>query len=333
MPLNLLFVVHRYPPFRGGSEYYVQAMAEEALSRGHKVTVFSGEHGGNLNGVRLESNPNVLLEKFDLIIVHGGNVGNQDCVHMNAHVIPSPVLYMLILPSTSHACMKGLRDAKYIGCSTQADWDHVEQFNVESKAVRVRHGIITPRIENQGELERKFRSKFNIATKYILLTCGGFWHHKGMIELADVFTRTITATNRTDITLVCTGYNDNAEHKPRDTQYIKSMYLADRDDVTAAMASADLYIMNSYEEGYGLVLLEAMNQKVPWIARAIAGALQLKEFGITYSGPSELETLLKNPEDTIKSIDVNKAYYHVVTQHSIVQTVDDIEACLSDLKP
>jgi glycosyltransferase involved in cell wall biosynthesis len=292
------------------------------------VTVFSGEHGGNLNGVRLESNPNVLLERFDLIVVHGGNVGNQDCVHMNAHIIPSPILYMLILPSTSHACMKGLRDAKYIGCSTQADWDHVKQYNVESKAVRVRHGIVTPCIDNPTTLESQFRAKYNITTKYMFLTCGGFWHHKGMIELADVFTRAITANNRTDITLVCTGYNDNAEYKPKETPYVKSLYLADRDDVTAAMAAADLYIMNSYEEGYGLVLLEAMNQRVPWISRAIAGALQLEDYGITYKSSIGLQQLLQNPEETIQSIDVEKAYQYVVMQHSIARTVDDIESCL-----
>ena len=37
--MKLLFVVHRYAPFPGGSEYYVQAMTEEALSRGHEDQV------------------------------------------------------------------------------------------------------------------------------------------------------------------------------------------------------------------------------------------------------------------------------------------------------
>ena len=39
--MKLLFVVHRYPPFMGGSEYYVQAMAEESKERGHQVSVFT----------------------------------------------------------------------------------------------------------------------------------------------------------------------------------------------------------------------------------------------------------------------------------------------------
>ena len=45
--MRLLFVVHRYYPFPGGSEYYTAAMAEEALSRGHDVTVLTGEHQGD----------------------------------------------------------------------------------------------------------------------------------------------------------------------------------------------------------------------------------------------------------------------------------------------
>ena len=64
--MKLCFVVHRYAPFPGGSEYYVQQMAEEALSRGHDVTVLAGEHRGSLNGVKVNSEVGSLINK-DLI--------------------------------------------------------------------------------------------------------------------------------------------------------------------------------------------------------------------------------------------------------------------------
>ena len=95
---KLLFVVHRYYPFPGGSEYYVQAMAEEAYSRGHEVSVLAGEHQGDQNGIKVTSDANVLLQHWDLIIVHGAGVSVQDFVLSNARQIPNPILYLIILP-------------------------------------------------------------------------------------------------------------------------------------------------------------------------------------------------------------------------------------------
>ena len=71
---KILFVVHRYYPFPGGSENYVRWMAEEMLGRGHVVAVYSDEHQGDRNGVRVTSARAILQEKWDLIIVHGADV-------------------------------------------------------------------------------------------------------------------------------------------------------------------------------------------------------------------------------------------------------------------
>jgi hypothetical protein len=44
---RLLFVVHRYAPYPGGSEYNVQRLAEEAMRRGHRATVLADTHLGD----------------------------------------------------------------------------------------------------------------------------------------------------------------------------------------------------------------------------------------------------------------------------------------------
>ena len=73
--MRLLFVVHRYAPFPGGSEVNTQNMAEGMLARKHDVTVLAHEHQGDLNGVKVSNDYNTLLnQKWDLIIVHGGDV-------------------------------------------------------------------------------------------------------------------------------------------------------------------------------------------------------------------------------------------------------------------
>jgi hypothetical protein len=63
---RLLFVVHRYAPYPGGSEYHVQRLAEEALRRDHGVTVLADTHLGDYCGVRVTSDRRIMREPFDL---------------------------------------------------------------------------------------------------------------------------------------------------------------------------------------------------------------------------------------------------------------------------
>ena len=87
--MRLLFVVHRYG-YPGGSEIYVQGMAEESCRRGHSVAVFAGEHRGNMNGVSVTHDPTILGQQWDLVVVHGGDVVIQNFVLSNAKQIKSP---------------------------------------------------------------------------------------------------------------------------------------------------------------------------------------------------------------------------------------------------
>jgi hypothetical protein len=99
--------------------------------------------------------------------------------------------------------------------------------------------------------------------------------------------------------------------------------IDDREDVMSGILEADLYIMNSYTEGYGLVLLESMLNKTPWAARRIAGANQLKEFGFTYDNEQQLIEYMKNfngvPDKRVKD-----AYEIVTCNHTIKNVVDDL---------
>jgi len=326
MSKRLCYVVHRYAPYPGGSEAFVQNMAEESQRQGHDVTVITQEHKGDLNGVKVTSNHMKLLENsYDLIIVHGGNCSSQDTVHMNSDHIQSPILYMIILPSESWPCMKGLHNSKYIGCSTQADWDHVRKYNFENKSYYIRHSV--PFNSKTIGTPNIFRKKYNIPTdKIMLLSCGGFWPHKGMSELAEI----CNSLPRDDIILVLTGYYKNAHYTPPiETDKVKVLYIEEKEDVAHAMADMDLYVMNSTEEGFGLVLIEAMLNKKPWISRNIAGAEKMCDYGITYHKKEHLQILLSKIETIIGMVDVEKAYKYAIENHLIEHTVADILQCIN----
>jgi glycosyltransferase involved in cell wall biosynthesis len=312
---RILYVVHRYAPYPGGSENYVRDMAEETLSRGHEVAVFTGEHKGDWNGVRVSGDAQILLEKWDLIVVHGGDVGLQDFVLNNSKNITSPILFMLIIPSISTTYKLAMQNVKYIGCSTKEDWDFVLKCDYMVKSKQIRHGI-DPKISMGTS---GFREKYGITTKYMFLSCGGYWPNKAMKELVETFDK----VGRDDVTLVLTGYDNRHGIKPDDSKNVRALMLDDRDDVMSAIKEADLYIMHSYREGFGLVLLESMLNKTPWAARKLAGAKLLSEFGFAYDNDEQLLNYMKS-FNGVEDRQIEDAYEFVNLNHTIRCTVDDI---------
>jgi glycosyltransferase involved in cell wall biosynthesis len=108
---------------------------------------------------------------------------------------------------------------------------------------------------------------------------------------------------------------------PESHENIIPLMVEDIADIPNAMADADCYIMNSSEEGFGLVLLEAMINKTPWISRNIAGAKLMSEYGMTYDTEQQLTEILK----TWTNGNVESAYQYVLNNHHIKTTVDSIE--------
>jgi glycosyltransferase involved in cell wall biosynthesis len=313
--MKICFVVHRYAPFPGGSEYYVQQMAEECVQRLHDVTVVAGEHKGDLNGVRVTSDA-AYLSNQDLVVVHGGDVHVQNFVLMNAKQINSPMLYMLIKPSDSQVCVQAMQDVDFIGCSAPEDWDHVKKYGVEHKAHKVIHGISpTDCIGTKG----RFKKKYGIPEgKKMFLSCGGYWPNKRMIELADAFRQ----ANLENAVLVTTGYDNRFGIMPHASETVIPLMVEDPMDVKDAIAAADCYVMNSDAEGFGLVILESMINKTPWIARNIAGAKLLKDFGTVYETEDQLTAVL-GLFDHMQTRE-ESAYEYVIKNHLISNTVDDI---------
>lgn len=317
---RILFVVHRYAPYPGGSENYVKDMAEDTKARGHEVAVFAGEHMGDHHGVRVSSDPQILMERWDLIVVHGGDVAVQNFVLQRADQLGGPVLYLLILPSHSATCIGALRRARYVGCSTLADWRYVASYNAGSRAVKVRHGIDAKISMGQPG----FRESHGIKTPYMFLSAGGFWPNKAFEELVQVFTN----AQRTDVTLVLTGYDDRYHKMPAESEFVKPFMVYDRRIMLSALLESDLYILNSYSEGFGLVLLEAMLNMTPWVGREIAGAESMREYGSTYTTPAQLQKYLT--EFTSANIaHLREAQKYVLSTHLVKHTVNDILAVLA----
>lgn len=316
MNKKICFVVHRYAPYSGGSESNVKNMAEAAHSLGVDVTVFAGTHKGNLNGVNVTSDPNILLQKWDLIVVHGGDVGVQDFVLQNIPHLNSPVLFLLILPSNSLTYMNALKTCTYVGCGTIEDFEFVKNLGIENKIVHTPYGVnINESLGMPG-----FKKKYNIHTSKMILSSGGYFHNKNHRELADIF----NMLRMKDVTLVLTGYEDRSGLMPRSTDYVKSFILEDRKDMLSALCESDLFIMNSTSEGFGLVLLEATLNKIPWAAKNIAGAKILKNYGFTYDKINDLINYITTFNFEASKHTIESQYLTILQEFDIKNTVKHI---------
>jgi len=152
----------------------------------------------------------------------------------------------------------------------------------------------------------------------MFLSCGGYWSHKRMKQLAALFEQ-----SGTDALLVTTGYHKRPFSMPRRSDKVLPLLIEDRSDVLSAMAEADCYIMHSAHEGFGMVLLEAMLNRTPWIAHEVGGAVPLKDYGATYRRNEELISLIKNFRRNEEQ--VLRAEDFVRSQHMAEHAVDDIE--------
>ena len=283
--MKICYVAHRYYPFPGGTEYYVKNLAEETLSQGHDVTVLASQHKGNQNGVKVTNDVQVLIrEKFDLIVVHGSGVGMQDTVLFNARQIPSKIMFMIIRPEESNQIFPAMENSDYIACSTPTDWRFVKKYRQDHKSVQVNHSIS---MNDVAELTNKsLKSTFGP----YCISVGGFWSHKGHKELSQGW----TVDNR----LFMTGYNNDRNWVPdikeKSNQYL--LFLENKEDVLRNIRDAELLILNSQYEGFGLVLLEAMLNDTPWASTPVAGAEVLKDHGFVYNSLPELMEYIKKGE-------------------------------------
>jgi glycosyltransferase involved in cell wall biosynthesis len=320
--VRFLFVVHRYPPYPGGSEHFVQAMAEESARRGHAVVVLARLHAGDRNGIALTDRVEVIRELFDLVVVHGANPPLQATVLLNAASIRSPVLYVLVRPWKSAVARLGMRESDYLGWMTAADLAFIRDHGQEEKARRIRCGV-DPRRVLAGR-SSGFRRRHRITTRYLFHSAGGFWPNKGMRDLAEAFREAAPE----DATLLLTGYTSFNEHTPQEGPGVRTLVLPDRDEVHAAMAEADIYVMNSTEEGFGLVLLEAMLLRTPWVARPVGGVPDLASCGTVCFGRGELVEHLRRPVRDAERVD--RAFTTAWRSHTVARTVDDIEAVAAE---
>jgi len=311
--MQILFVVHRTHPYNGGSEYNVKLISEALANENYQVTVLTDCGNGDYGKVKVITDRDELFSnKYDWVIIHGNDMPIQDYALLNIQKIKAKTLYWIIKPSDSPSAVFGFNYSTIIGWGTSYDFNHILKYSCTDKAKYIRYAV---------DLNDCFGNNYKNNNNLTFVSSGGFGSHKRFEQLIDIFTQ----LDMPNTELILTGYIGQPPFT--ENKNIKIYHIDSRKEYLNVIASADLYIMNSHNEGFGLVLLDAMINKIPWISNDIAGATDMKRYGNIYSNECELKNLLLNYKKDPNKI--NMAYQYILNERTINYMVKDFDSILN----
>jgi glycosyltransferase involved in cell wall biosynthesis len=146
------------------------------------------------------------------------------------------------------------------------------------------NGIDFERVKvSGGDASSRIRREFNAEDAYVLLICARLHPEKGYEYLLDAMPLIKARTNKRTILLVAGRGTFEAEYRAR----VKALgcedevkFLGFRKDVPDLMAAADLVLLPSVAEAFGLVLAEALYLGTPVVATRVGGIPEIIDDGV-----------------------------------------------------
>lgn len=133
-----------------------------------------------------------------------------------------------------------------------------------------------------------FRQSAGIPEEAFLVSAvGQICARKGLRELLESFRRIYAAAPQMHLAIVGKAvFRHEEEYRDSLMNYVRAAGIEDRvhftgerDDVSAAMQASDLLVLNSHEEPFGLVLVEAMSSGTPVVATRVGGIPEIVRDG------------------------------------------------------
>lgn len=197
---------------------------------------------------------------------------------------------------------------------TKDEFSRRNNFNKEKIAVL--HHCISPYLPQKVERDNRLRKKFNFPESSIVLMSLGRISEKDRSKGYFTVLQTLRNLDKSYKYLLC-GKISPSEKTFFET-FIKENGLADNvvitgeideQNIASYFSIADIYIMPSTKEGFGISFIEAMHYGLPVIGGAKDGtvdALQSGKFGLTVKNPTEEEELKEAIETVAANIELYK---------------------------
>ena len=297
--LKVGIVVHRFPPYLGGCEFYAFKLAEGLSRAGHEVSVYTTKHPARPEypfKVRSFVNwnppgsgyffwpafiqPSVLAEVRELDILHSFDFSMYATF---ASVLVGKICGVPVVVQCSyhppeampHPWLKRAYDksfGKFILSEANA---LVIQTEVELAAVKYNVGVpqsnkvlvIPPGpIIDRTEPQQGFRDLHGLAGKFVLLYVGRIDSHKGIEHLLESV-KNLAESHIPNLALVIVGESEAWYKWPRkvsalvDSLKNRIVFTGRLPEacVAAAYAESDLLVVPSKYESFGFTIIEALS--------------------------------------------------------------------------
>ena len=310
----------------GGTESVARDLAWGLLRKGYDITILTETSVGDHAPLTVTKDFSILKNANIILQVGVFSMMDYEVVEMRRRkIFTAPILIWSIEPEQKFFRwmtdpMTGIPQNEILcGYSVQYAKHHLDAVGLGHLGMKIRYGVPAT-IGRPG-----FRKKRGITTSKMFLSAGGFDARKRQHELIKVFVENKPA----DTTLVVTGHR-TLHNAPQETDGVRVIVPDDRQELMDAMFEADLLIMNSDAEGFGLVLLEAMFNKTPWSANKVGAAIykeDLADYGYVYENEEGLAKAFTEYE----KLDVMRSYRFAEVNHTIDVMVDDTEAAMKAL--
>lgn len=311
--MRLLLTSHRFWPHVGGTETAVEQLATQFAKRGHDVTVATSEEPGapmreTRNGFAVRRFPLqkragfrvppaeyrrfVLYDAWDVVQLHGQRIWSTDFLYPYLRRRRSPLVFTAYgfaqwhrpdrKPVIDHAYYhvvlpRALKHVARITASTRAEREDLIGFGVPAEKIALASVGYDP--ADFTALPEGFRARHGIARgERMLLYAGGFYANKRVDRLVE-------AAAGLDATLIVLGADADGSQadiealaKQRGTR-LRALGRVPREDLLSAYREADLFVMASDFEGFGIVLLEALAAGLPFVSTPAGAAPDLAATG------------------------------------------------------
>lgn len=342
----------------GGAETQVIALADKMTEIGHEVILISlvGEaivKPKSSSIVCYEMNmmktPLSLISTYNsirgLLRQHQPDVIHSHMVHANLMMRFIRLSFpMKRLICTAHSNNEGgkLRRFLYRLTNTLCDvFTNVSESAIKTfeeqhvaknnQMICVHNGIDTQRFQHSSLLRNKLRSEFEIENdKVLFIAVGSFNTAKDYPNLLNAFQKIIFQGNNAHLIIVGDGPLRSGIEAQINTLKISEQVtlLGVRNDIPELMSAADIFVLSSAWEGFGLVVAEAMACQLPVVATDCGGVKEVVGgYGIL-TPPQDSDALAKNmmslvemPDELRKVMSLN-ARDHIIKNYGLNETVN-----------
>ncbi len=195
---------------------------------------------------------------------------------------------------------------KIIGVSEHTS-DHVVEIegSPREKVVTIYNGIDFDRVKpSDDDFRKRIRQEFDAEDKFLILTTGQLHPEKGYPYLFEAVAKLKKLTNKPFVWLIAGKGGFEAEFR----QQVSDLgcddvvkFIGFRKDIPDLMSTADVFVLPSVAEAFGVVFAEAIYLGVPIVATKIGGIPEIVTDGVDgiLIPPADSEAIAETVADLI----------------------------------